>query len=406
MWPGAVRTQVIHDFATAQSGATSENLRLFGFEPEKPRKPLSAEKLVIKNVKAKQTREERGTLGSNQKKSVHAATPSAVTINENGEAQAVTPPPPGRRHDRDPVARSGEPGGDSGLPCPPCAQDDLALDSGPWAKTLEASFGRAAFLSISFLSLFLEVLLIRWCGAEIRILAYLRNLTLLGCFLGLGLGYAASSRRRLGLGFTFATVALLVGLAPYFKGLSSLLNFADLMSWLKGSKDDAVHFILGLLLLCGLYALLAFSFVPLGQALGAHFASVPSERRIREYTWNVLASLAGVAAFGALSFVSAPPLDWFAIATLAALLGSRTNKERASVFLLGALAIFFLIQGEKTPHLEGDVGTWRGGRSRSSRPAGRPTRRSSSSRNPMSSSDRFKSKTAPPSSPGTTTRLT
>ena len=63
------------------------------------------------------------------------------------------------------------------------------------------------FFAASFLSLFLEVLLIRWCGAEIRILAYLKNLTLLGCFLGLGLGYAASSRRRLGLGWSFAATA-------------------------------------------------------------------------------------------------------------------------------------------------------------------------------------------------------
>ena len=75
------------------SGRPPRTSRLFGFEPEKPTKPLSAEKQVIKNVKAKQTREERGTLGSNQKKSVHAATPSAVTITENGEAQVVTPPP-------------------------------------------------------------------------------------------------------------------------------------------------------------------------------------------------------------------------------------------------------------------------------------------------------------------------
>ena len=84
--------KVLHAFAVAQYGATSENLRLFGFEPEKPRKSLSAEKQVIKNVKTKQTREERGTLGSNQKKSVTAATPSAVTINENGAAQVLTPP--------------------------------------------------------------------------------------------------------------------------------------------------------------------------------------------------------------------------------------------------------------------------------------------------------------------------
>ena len=84
--------KVLQDFAKAQFGATSESLRQFGFEPEKARTPLTAEEQVIRKVKAKQTREERGTLGSVQKKSVHAAAPAAITIDQNGVAQAVTPP--------------------------------------------------------------------------------------------------------------------------------------------------------------------------------------------------------------------------------------------------------------------------------------------------------------------------
>jgi SAM-dependent methyltransferase len=211
-----------------------------------------------------------------------------------------------------------------------------------------AELNRAAFLSASFLSLFLEVLLIRWCGAEIRILAYLRNLTLLGCFLGLGLGYAAHKRTRLGLGFSFGAVALLVGLAPTFKNLSSLLNFADMNSWLKGSSD-ALRFALGLALLSFLYALLAFAFVPLGQSLGAHFAAISPEKRIREYTWNVLASLAGVLAFGLLSWFEAPPLAWFLVALAAALVAARTYTERASVLVLGGASVLLLVLGEKIP---------------------------------------------------------
>src|SRR5579871_4196095 len=41
---------------------------------------------------------------------------------------------------------------------------------------------------ISVLGLFLELLLIRWIGTEIRIFAYLQNTVLVVCFLGLGLG--------------------------------------------------------------------------------------------------------------------------------------------------------------------------------------------------------------------------
>lgn len=210
-----------------------------------------------------------------------------------------------------------------------------------------------SFFFASFLSLFLEVLLIRWCGAEIRILAYLKNLTLLGCFLGLGLGYASSSRRRLGVGWSFAATALLVFLAPHLKDLSKLLNFGDMNSWRQGATQDQIGFVLGLALLCVLYAILAFAFVPIGQSLGDTFAKTPRERRIRAYTWNVLASLAGVFAFGALSFVEAPPLYWFAIAAVTALLAAKSTKDRAAVLALGALSVVLLVHAPPEK-LEGD----------------------------------------------------
>src|SRR5271165_6397784 len=41
---------------------------------------------------------------------------------------------------------------------------------------------------ISVLGLFLELLLIRWVGTEVRIFAYLQNTILVVCFLGLGMG--------------------------------------------------------------------------------------------------------------------------------------------------------------------------------------------------------------------------
>lgn len=229
------------------------------------------------------------------------------------------------------------------------------------------NLGRVAFLAASFLSLFLEVLLIRWCGAEIRILAYLKNLTLLGCFLGLGLGYALTRRRRLGVGWTFLAILLIVALAhpalrdwPFsFRNLSTLLNFSDLNSWRADDKDrvrSGIEAFLGLGLLSGLYALLAFSFVPLGQALGVHFAALPPEKRVREYTWNVLASLAGIAAFGTLSLLEAPPLVWFVLAGGAALLASRTWKDRAAILVLAAATSGLVVYAERVPpELEGEV---------------------------------------------------
>src|SRR6266849_3363348 len=47
---------------------------------------------------------------------------------------------------------------------------------------------------ISALILYLELLLIRWIGTEIRIFAYLGNLILIMCFFGVGLGCYRAAR--------------------------------------------------------------------------------------------------------------------------------------------------------------------------------------------------------------------
>ncbi|HEV2386243.1 MAG TPA: hypothetical protein VGS20_03210, partial [Candidatus Acidoferrales bacterium] len=41
---------------------------------------------------------------------------------------------------------------------------------------------------VSFASLYIEVMLIRWMGTEVGVFAYFQNLTLIACFLGFGLG--------------------------------------------------------------------------------------------------------------------------------------------------------------------------------------------------------------------------
>ena len=46
-------------------------------------------------------------------------------------------------------------------------------------------------------SLFLELAIIRWHGTEWEVFAFYKNFSLLGCFLGLGLGYALAGQPRI-----------------------------------------------------------------------------------------------------------------------------------------------------------------------------------------------------------------
>src|SRR5499427_6423921 len=48
---------------------------------------------------------------------------------------------------------------------------------------------------VSLLSLFVEMLMIRWVSSEIRIFAYFKNFVLVACFLGFGLGCYLCRRR-------------------------------------------------------------------------------------------------------------------------------------------------------------------------------------------------------------------
>ncbi len=69
----------------------------------------------------------------------------------------------------------------------------------------------------SFLVLFLEVALIRWMPAYIRLLAYFSNFILLASFLGIGVGcLLAPSRRRLFVWFPLLQ-AIVIGAAYFFR---------------------------------------------------------------------------------------------------------------------------------------------------------------------------------------------
>src|SRR5213593_154902 len=73
------------------------------------------------------------------------------------------------------------------------------------------SWPQLAFWSL--LSLFLELLMIRWISSEVRIFAYFKNFVLIACFLGFGLG-CYLCQRKINL---LATLAPLVTLAGFVK---------------------------------------------------------------------------------------------------------------------------------------------------------------------------------------------
>ena len=170
-----------------------------------------------------------------------------------------------------------------------------------------------AFLA-SFLVLFLEVALIRWMPAQIRLLAFFSNFILLASFLGIGLGrLLASSRRRLFGWFPLVLAAIVGGV--YRLRLELTVSSPGAIYFSSGTADQVV-LIESIYLLPAIFLIIVALVTGLAQRMGREMAALPP---LRGCTVNVAGSLAGVVLFAVMSWLELPPAVWFGLAGAAAL---------------------------------------------------------------------------------------
>ena len=189
-------------------------------------------------------------------------------------------------------------------------------------------FTQRGLIISSIFGLYLELLLIRWISSEIRIFAYFKNFVLIACFLGFGLGCylcrRAISMAMLVVPLLFLTLIVALPWAPLrflVRTLPVLLGAtSNVQIWGIGASALTPMAFGGLLLAAivtlPLFALIALTFIPIGQLVGFYLESAP--RGITAYTINVLASLFGIALYTGLCFLNQPPLVWFIVALIIA----------------------------------------------------------------------------------------
>ena len=161
---------------------------------------------------------------------------------------------------------------------------------------------------ISFVILFLEVALIRWMPAYVRLLSYFSNFILLAAFLGIGVGCLLTRVRSL---FPwFATIQTLVIAAVYFLRLEVAVPSSTSIYFSSGTTEQRIP-IESTMLLPLLFVVVAALFVTLAQTLGR---AMEEDAPLKVYTVNLAGSLAGVAAFALMSYLELPPTAWFGLA--------------------------------------------------------------------------------------------
>jgi Spermine/spermidine synthase domain len=183
---------------------------------------------------------------------------------------------------------------------------------------------RTRIFLVSFTLLFFELLCIRWIPAYVRYLSYFTNFILLASFLGMGLGILAARRTT----FRFPPFPLLVVALVVVVALNRFeLNISSTDVLYFGSGTTGVARAESFILLPLIFTFVAAAFIPLARSLGLLFTKTEP---LTAYTFDILGSLAGTAAFFLIGFFSLPPVIWFgALGALILVLDCRASVSDA-----------------------------------------------------------------------------
>ncbi len=206
-------------------------------------------------------------------------------------------------------------------------------------------FSYRQLILVSLLSLFLEMLMIRWVSSEIRIFAYFKNFVLVACFLGFGLGcYLCRRRIRLVAMISpllLLTIILKTPISPLRRTMAALPVLlgggVEVHVWgVPAMPASWTGMLLAMVVVVPLFAVIATAFIPFGQLVGWYLENSP--HGVTAYSVNVLASLAGIAGFTLLAFLHQPPWVWFLVAGVFSMLAFWRNpaahKALAATFLV------------------------------------------------------------------------
>ncbi|TMR88493.1 spermidine synthase [Nonomuraea basaltis] len=216
-------------------------------------------------------------------------------------------------------------------------QAQKPVDDGEKAHWLAV---RPRLILASAFMLFLELALIRWTGSNIVHLSYFTNFVLLGSFLGIGLGFLRVGRSRRQPYYSPVVLAVLVVVVLTFP-VTVDRNTEGVLYWTSLSTSGPPAWLILPVIFC------AAALVVMGPAelVGRCFPELP---RLEAYRYDLIGSLTGIAAFTALSFLSAPPVFWGLIAAICfgVLLVPRPRALYAGLVTVPSLVVVGLLLAE------------------------------------------------------------
>lgn len=164
------------------------------------------------------------------------------------------------------------------------------------------------------MGLFLELAIIRIHSSYFQLFAYFKNISLLSCFLGLGIGFSLSNKKLNSLAWVFPFFAAQIIFLFLLKNtpLTAFLQNPISEQWAMGQSIAKgiyhLSIIYGFIILIFIFN--AMCFVPIGHLVTKLMSHTDS---LRAYGYNLIGSIVGVILFTLLSFFWTPPIIWLSV---------------------------------------------------------------------------------------------
>jgi hypothetical protein len=192
--------------------------------------------------------------------------------------------------------------------------------------------------ALSFMALFLEMMVIRWVPSVVHLVAYYANLMLLSSFLGMGIGALASDRKWDLFRWFPAALGCEIAILILGRNISLMSSASELRFGAFG------HTTLNTAVLVLLFATNALLFVPLGERMGLIFNALP---RLSAYAWDLGGSLCGTLCFGLFSLTFFSPILGIGIVMAGYMVLSSGRRWALNLPLFGIVLALMYATGER-----------------------------------------------------------
>lgn len=192
----------------------------------------------------------------------------------------------------------------------------------------------------SFLTLYLELALIRFTSAEVIYLGYFSNFILISVFLGIGLGFLVAERSIHLFRFTPQLILFLIAfiLFTHIDVTALRKNIGQLFFGKEITVISKFPLWIGLVLI---FSLIVFIFAGIAQETARCFNAY---QPIIAYSIDIVGSLIGILVFSLHAYSETSPITWFILSfTLIAVLSYRYSIFNAAAMGFGVLLLLYSV---------------------------------------------------------------